>query len=61
MEEVFTNIYEGKVWGDNGETEYTGTSGSGSAVDYNKDYIPYLKDVIKTNKFKTVVTSDVDR
>ena len=55
MEEVFTNIYEGKVWGDNGETEYTGTSGSGSAVDYNKDYIPYLKDVIKTNKFKTVV------
>ena len=42
-----------------GETEYI--SGSGSAVDYNKDYIPYLKDVIKTNKFKTVVTSDADR
>ena len=46
------------------ETEYI--SGSGSAVDYNKDYIPYLKDVIKTNKFKTVVdldavTSDADR
>lgn len=55
MEEVFTTVYEEKHWGDNGETEYTGSSGSGSSVDYNKKYIPYLKDVIKTNKIKTVV------
>ena len=55
MEEAFTNVYERKIWGDNGETEYAGSSGSGSTVDYNKTYIPYLKEIINKNKIKTIV------
>jgi len=56
MEEAFTNVYEEKIWGDNGEREYAGSSGGGSAVDYNKNtYIPFLKEVIKKNKVKSIV------
>ena len=29
MEEIFTNIYEDKRWGDNANPEYNGTSGKG--------------------------------
>jgi hypothetical protein len=43
MEEVFTNIYEKLLWGDNCNPEYNGSSGGGSDVDFNKDtYIPFL-------------------
>ncbi len=46
--DVFTHIYESKHWGDNGNVEYNGSSGSGSDVEYNKQtYIPLLKDFIK--------------
>lgn len=55
MEEAFTKVYEEKHWGDNGETEYSGSSGSGSSLEYNKSYIPYLREVIKMNHIKTVV------
>jgi len=55
MEEIFTNVYENKKWGDNNNNNYTGSSGSGSDVDYNKDtYVPFLKKFITDNKIKNV-------
>ncbi len=44
---IFTNIYENKHWGDNGITEYNGSSGSGSDVSYNiNTYVPLLRSII---------------
>jgi hypothetical protein len=56
MEEVFTNVYEKKLWGNNNNTEYAGSSGCGSEIDYNKDtYVPFLKKLITDNNIKTIV------
>jgi hypothetical protein len=56
MEEVFTNIYENKIWGDNCNPEYNGTSGGGSDIDYNKNtYVKFLKKFIIDNNIKNVV------
>lgn len=51
MEEVFTNIYETKYWGD---SEFY--SGPGSEVFYLKDnYVPFLKQFILDNSIKSIV------
>ena len=56
MEEIFTNIYENCEWGDNNNVEYTGSSGNGSDIDYNKkNYIPFLKKFITDNNIKNIV------
>jgi hypothetical protein len=56
MEKIFTKIYETKAWGNNKNKEYSGSSGDGSIIDYNKDnYIPFLKKFIVDNNIKTVV------
>ena len=56
MEQVFTNIYENKIWGDNYNPEYNGSSGRVSNLDYNKDtYVPFLKKFIVENKIKNIV------
>jgi hypothetical protein len=56
MEDYFTHVYEEKIWGDNHNNKYKGTSGEGSAIDYNKDsYIPFLKKFIIDNNIKTIV------
>jgi hypothetical protein len=56
MEEIFTNIYEKKLWGNNKNNEYSGSSGGGSSINYNKNtYIPFLKNFITTKDIKTVV------
>ncbi len=56
MEQIFTNLYENKIWGDNESSEYNGSSGAGSVIDYNKDsYIPFLKNFITKNNIKSVV------
>jgi hypothetical protein len=56
MEEVFTNIYENKIWGNNLNLEYNGSSGGGSDIHYNKDnYVPFLKKFIIDNNIKTIV------
>jgi len=56
MEKVFTTVYENKVWGNNNNTEYNGSSGGGSEVNYNKDtYVPFLKKFIVDNKIKNIV------
>jgi hypothetical protein len=55
MEKIFTNIYEKKVWGNNKNDNYNGSSGGGSDIDYNKNsYIPFLKEFIKKNNIKSV-------
>ena len=56
MEQIFTNVYENKIWGDNNNPEYNGSSGGGSDIDYNiNNYVPFLKKFIIDNKIKTVV------
>ena len=56
MEEYFTNIYENKIWGNNNEKLYSGSSGGGSNINYNKDtYIPFLRKYIIDNNIKNVV------
>jgi hypothetical protein len=56
MEEVFTNVYENKCWGDNNNIEYNGSSGEGSGINYNKDnYVPFLKNFIIYNNIKNIV------
>jgi SAM-dependent methyltransferase len=53
--EVFTNVYENKVWGNNGNKEYIGSSGDGSFVEKNKEYILYLKEFINNNAIGSIV------
>lgn len=56
MEDFFTNIYEKKVWGDNNNNKYSGSSGGGSFIKYNEDtYVPFLKKYIVNNNIKTIV------
>jgi hypothetical protein len=56
MEQIFTNVYENKIWGDNNNPEYNGSSGGGSDLDYNKNnYVPFLKKFIIDNNIKNVV------
>jgi len=56
MEQCFTYIYENNIWGNNNVSQYCGSSGGGSDINYNKDtYIPFLKQFIIHNNIKTVV------
>ena len=56
MNETFTYIYENKVWGDNNNNEYNGSSGGGSDIDFNKDtYVPFLQNFIINNNIKNIV------
>ena len=56
MEDIFTNVYERNVWGNNGNAEYNGSSGGGSEIEFNKDtYVPFLKNFIVNNNIKNIV------
>lgn len=56
MENLFTNIYEHKIWGNNYNFHYMGSSGEGSSINYNKDsYVIFLKKFINDHQIKTVV------
>lgn len=55
MEDIFTNIYESRIWGDNKDNNYSGSSGGGSMVEYNKKYIEIVKKFIKDNKINKIV------
>ena len=56
MESIFTNIYENALWGTNSNSEYNGSSGNGSSIDYNKDtYVPFLKKFLMDHKIQKVV------
>ena len=51
MTEIFTDIYIHSKWGTNNNNNYNGSSGNGSSVEYNVDYVPFLKSFIKSNKY----------
>lgn len=54
--DIFTNIYENCIWGDNNNNNYKGTSGEGSSIEYNKEvYIPFLQNFIKDNQITKIV------
>ena len=56
MEQIFTKLYENNIWGNNNNSEYKGSSGEGSCINYNKDsYIPLLKRIIIYNNIKNIV------
>ena len=41
---VFTNIYETCKWDNNNNVFYSGSSGGGSSLEYNRyTYIPFIK------------------
>ena len=56
MEQVFTNVYENRTWGDNHNENYCGSSGGGSEINYNiHSYVPFLKKFMVDHGIKTVV------
>jgi len=56
MENIFTYVYEQKIWGDNYNDEYSGSSGDGSFIEINKNtYIPFLKNFIVNHNIKNIV------
>jgi hypothetical protein len=55
MESTFTNIYENKIWGDNENNNYSGSSGPGSDIENNKKYIELLKNIINEYNIKNIV------
>lgn len=55
MEKIFTNVYENNLWGDNNNTEYKGSSGEGSGINYNKNYyVPFLRKFIINKNIKNI-------
>jgi len=55
MESTFTNIYENKIWGDNENSNYSGSSGPGSDIESNKKYIELLKKIINEYNIRNIV------
>jgi len=54
-QQIFTDIYTNKVWGDDKNEEYSGSCGPGSSIDYNyQTLIPLLKQFIIDNKIYTI-------
>lgn len=47
MSELFTFIYDHRVWGNDRSPHYNGSSGPGSYPIYNTEYIQFLKKFIK--------------
>jgi len=55
MEEIFTKVYETSFWDPGESNYYKGSSGLGSEISYNKEYIPFLKSFIKERSIKSIV------
>jgi len=55
MEETFTEIYEKNLWGNNNNNNYSGSSGHGSSIEYNTEYIKILRKIIKDYSISSVV------
>lgn len=53
--DIFTSIYETKTWGNDGNIQYSGSSGGGSLPVKNIEYICFLKKFIIDNGIKSVV------
>ena len=55
MEQIFTNVYENNIWGNNNIDNYSGSSGEGSSITYNKNsYVPFIRQFIMINNIKTI-------
>ena len=55
MIEEFNYIYENKIWGDDGNNLYSGSSGGGSEIDFNiHDYVPFIQRFIEKNNITSV-------
>lgn len=53
--EHFTQIYETCAWDNNKDPLYRGSSGGGSAINYNKDsYVPFLRRLLSDLEVTTV-------
>ena len=55
MEKEFTDIYKSNHWGNDNEVLYTGSSGPGSEIWYNLEYLKFLPQFILNNKIKSIV------
>jgi SAM-dependent methyltransferase len=56
MEEIFTKVYENSIWGNNHNSNYKGSSGDGSSIEYNATtYVPFLKKFITDHEIRNVV------
>jgi hypothetical protein len=53
--DIFKKVYEDKKWGDNNDTDYNGSSGIGSSIDYNVDYVDFLKKFLQLFNISSVV------
>ena len=53
--DIFTKIYNTKLWGDNKNEFYNGSSGSGSCLKNNVEYNDFVTSFIKNNGIKKVV------
>jgi len=55
MIEEFNYIYENKIWGDDANRCYSGSSGGGSEIDFNiHDYIPFMQRFIEKYNITSV-------
>jgi hypothetical protein len=52
--QIFTDIYEREYWGSN-MMSYRGSSGSGSSVEFNRDYISWLRGFLQEYGYRSVV------
>jgi len=56
LNEVFTNIYEKNIWGNNNNNNYKGSSGSGSSIkEQINTYVPFLISFIQQNNINSIV------
>jgi len=53
--EAFKSIYERKGWGEDICEDYPGQSGNGSSMEFNEEYIAFLKRFIGQQGIKSVV------
>jgi hypothetical protein len=54
-EQIFSEIYKNKNWATDTTRNLEFNSGDGSSIEYNKEYIGFLKNFIVTNNIKSVV------
>jgi hypothetical protein len=56
MGNIFTQIYEQRIWGDNNNKNYSGSSGPGSSLKFTKNtYVPFLKNFIINNNINSII------
>ena len=55
MIEEFNYLYENKIWGDDFNKYYNGSSGGNSEIDYNiHEYIPFIQTFVEHNNITSI-------